>query len=66
MTSNVRNRGIAHLSFKLGGAPFCKSRRAHAVVTTDNTLGYAICKRCEAHAQKMAERAAKKAAGGGR
>jgi len=53
MTSNVHNRGIAHLSFRLGGTPFCKARRAHVVVTVINTMGYQICKRCAAKAEKM-------------
>lgn len=54
MTTNVRNQGIAHLAFKAGGDPFCKSRRAHIVVAIDNRGGWPICKRCEAKAAKMA------------
>lgn len=52
-TSNVRNGGIAHLAFRTGGDPFCKSYRAHMVVTSDNRMGYPICKRCEAKLAKM-------------
>lgn len=62
MTSNVRNQGIAHLSFRAGGAPFCKSFRAHIVVENSNRGSWPICKRCESKAKKMAEASAKKAA----
>lgn len=54
MTSNVRNQGIAHLAFKAGGDPFCKSRRAHIVVAIADRAGWPICKRCAAKAEKMA------------
>lgn len=60
MTSNVCNRGIAHLAFRIGGQPICKSRRAHISVTADDTKGYQICKRCEASLAKMRHRAARK------
>lgn len=61
-TSYTNNQGIAHLSFRIGGEPFCKNRRPFACVTVENTLGYQICKRCKAKADKMKERAARKAA----
>lgn len=53
---------IAHLGYKVGGLPFCKSRMACAVVIADNTKGYQICKRCEKRQEKMKERKAAKAA----
>lgn len=60
--ATTSGQGIAHLAFRAGGEPFCKSRRACASVTPDNQHGYQICKRCEAKAKKMAERAAARAA----
>lgn len=50
---------IAHLSHKIGGYPFCKSKFACATVTPDNTLGYQICKRCAARLEKMKNRGSK-------
>lgn len=59
MTSNVRNQGIAHLGFRAGGQPFCKSRRAHIVCAqADAATWGAICKRCQAKADKMKLKAA--------
>ncbi|HWV44082.1 hypothetical protein [Pseudorhodoplanes sp.] len=57
MTSNVRNRAIAHLAFRAGGQPLCKSRRGHIVVAIDDCAGWDICKRCQAKADKMKPRA---------
>lgn len=62
MSSNVKNTGIAHLAFRVGGTPFCKSHRGHIVVTADDRKGYPICKRCEAALAKMRARSAAKAA----
>jgi hypothetical protein len=60
MTSNVNNQGIAHLAFKAGGQPFCKSRRAHIVIAhADRAAWDRICTRCAAKADKMQERAAR-------
>jgi hypothetical protein len=53
MTSNVHNQGIAHLAFRAGGVPFCRSRRAHLSVTIENAAGWTICKRCAAKLAKM-------------
>lgn len=50
---------IAHLGFKVGGYPFCKSRMACAVVTADDTKGYQICKRCAARYEKMKKKTIK-------
>lgn len=59
MTSNVHNQGIAHLAFRAGGEPFCKSRRAHIVVACSNREAWGrICARCAAKAAKMQERQA--------
>lgn len=58
MTSNVRNQGIAHLAFKVGGQPLCKSRRAHiCVAIADRGNWGTICKRCAAKADAMAAKA---------
>lgn len=63
MTSNVRNQGIAHLAFRAGGEPFCKSRRAHIVCTiADAGKWPAICKRCKMKAATLHQRALDKAA----
>lgn len=60
MTSNVRNQSIAHLAFKAGGQPFCKSRRAHIVCSADDASKWGtICKRCAAKAAKRAEASAR-------
>lgn len=60
MTSNVRNQGIAHLAFRAGAQPFCKSRRAHIVVAAADAAKWgAVCKRCAATLLKMAARTAK-------
>ena len=57
MTSNVSNQGIAHLAFKAGGQPFCKSRRAHiTVAVADRGAWGRICARCAARADKMQAR----------
>jgi len=65
MTTNVCNRGIAHMAHRYGGAKFCKSRRGHIVVTPADRMGYQVCKRCERAFEKMqavsARVAAKKA-----
>ena len=62
MTTNVRNQCIAHLAFRAGGAPFCKSRRAHIVVAVaDASKWGCICKRCAAKAAKMAEASVRRA-----
>jgi len=47
---------IAHLGFKAGGFPFCKSRMACAVVTAADTKGYQICKRCQKRFDKMKQK----------
>lgn len=57
MTSNVSNQGVAHLAWRLGGQPLCRSRRGHISVTPDNRMGYRICKRCEATFSKTKKRA---------
>jgi hypothetical protein len=63
MTSNVRNQGIAHLAFRAGGAPFCKSRRAHIVCTVEDSAKWdPICKRCKMKAATMRIQALRKAA----
>lgn len=47
MTSNVSNQGIAHLSFRAGTTPFCRSRRAHITVATENAESWPrLCARC--------------------
>jgi hypothetical protein len=61
-TSNTTNAGVAHIGFRLGGEPFCKTSRAMTCVTADNTMGYQICKRCQAKLQKMEERRARREA----
>lgn len=53
---------IAHLSPKMGGPAFCKSRMACMTVTADNTLGYQICKRCAKRLAKVKHAAAMKEA----
>lgn len=62
MTNRTSGQLIAHLSFRLGGSAFCKSRFACATVTPDNTMGYQICKRCAGRLTKMKEAKAKKEA----
>ena len=55
MTTNVSNQGIAHLAFKAGGQPFCKTRRAHIVIAySDRASWPRICARCDAKAAKRA------------
>lgn len=54
MTTNVRNQGIAHLSFRAGGQPLCKSQKAHIVCSFDDADKWGvICKRCAARRAKM-------------
>jgi hypothetical protein len=63
MTTNVRNQGIAHLAFRAGGAPFCKSRRAHIVCAIEDAEKWpVICKRCKMKAATMHERSLRAAA----
>lgn len=52
MTSNVRNRGTAHLAFRAGSIPFCKNRKAHIVVAVEDRAKWepGICARCAAKA----------------
>lgn len=53
MTSNVNNTGIAHASFTVGGAPLCKSRRAHFCLPVDKFRNDTKkCKRCAAKLAK--------------
>lgn len=57
MTSNVRNQGIAHLAFRAGGVPFCKSTRAHIVCAVEEAAKWgAICKRCATKSATMRQR----------
>jgi len=53
------NQAIAHYAHKIGGEPWCKKRGAFQCVTPDNTMGYQICKRCEAKLQKRLAKKAK-------
>jgi hypothetical protein len=48
----MANQGIAHYSNRLGGPALCGNRNAFSCVTIDNTMGYQICKRCQAKADK--------------
>lgn len=58
----TNGHGIAHLSFQLGGRPFCKAPNACASVTPTDTMGYQICKRCAAKLVKMKEVTARREA----
>lgn len=54
MTTNVNNQAIAHLAFKAGGEPLCKSRRAHISISIADRASWGrICARCAAKADKM-------------
>lgn len=62
MTARTSGGLIAHLGYKVGGFPLCKSRMACAVVTADDTKGYQICKRCEKRHNQAKEIKAKREA----
>jgi hypothetical protein len=54
LNTNVCNQGIAHLSFRPGGQPLCRSRTAHiCVAISDKEKWPRICARCE---KKLAKR----------
>lgn len=62
-TSGLNNQGIAHVGFKAGSVPFCKSRRALIVCAIENADKWPrLCARCEASMAKMKARKAAKAA----
>ncbi len=57
MTTNVSNQGIAHLSFKAGGMPFCRSRKAHIVcAAADRDRWPRLCVRCARKHDAMLQR----------
>ena len=57
----MANAGIMHLSFKVGGRPFCNTRRSIMSTTPEHADEWPlICLKCQAAHSAMKERAARK------
>jgi hypothetical protein len=61
--SGQNNQGIAHIGFKAGQSPFCKSRRALIVCAVEDVSKWPrLCVRCAGKLAKMNARKAERAA----
>lgn len=56
----MANQGIIHLSFKVGGRPFCNSRRSIMSTTPDKAEGFGrTCVKCARIHKERQDKAAK-------